>query len=947
MRLPTLTTRPARTERPSTAVIRPTDLGLGAVARDVAEVEGEMRETKRIETEVLDAEAEERARPLLQEVAASFEADFAERGARWDGITPGFARETNARFDHFFGPFGQREDLDPATQAAVTRGVNQARIAAGQRAAQYEAQRRGGVAAQQARATEAAAVGGRMGDYLIGMAEARGSLDREWDGSTTDYADRLVAAHDQVSADVLAATPEALRPVVAERLAGQRVQLVGQGLDVQARGTEAYVAGQVKGAGAALVNSVIGAPGTWQSARGEVDALVGALPAGMRGATRASLLDDLGTAYVDGLIAEGREDEAIELLTSGALDGDLSPDNKARALERAQRAADELDVGDYVTALTLEGSIDDNLASLRMTGVPVEGAPTVEQVAAAQGPAAAAKYAIELEAASRAGQNRPAFAQMSEGQIGAWVEAQAPVPGQPGYADAQALYEQNARLAREEIADRKDPAAWALRQAPPLGARLTAGLQGDKAMARDYAVGALALQAQAGIAPQNRRILPETTATGLVARIEGGDPREGLLTVGATIAAFAPPSGAGGPEAWAASQRQRMVANELVAAGLDPAMLAAGVDLTGNEAAMAAFVRAQRGGGLGALERDQRRGVETGVARELAPYLASFQGGGVSGNLTDGRRAMTELIAADLVARGRRPDAAAREAAAIVTGPYEFVGQQGVRVPRQQVDGRGDESRMTRGMSRIVQTHLVDEGALLRIPNPPEWRDLSEEQRRDRWTDTVATQSRWFTTPDEAGAVLMVRSPDGRWDPVVAVDGAPVAYRWNQFKVAGNDAGGDLGGNPFSGRGRSPTTSSTAAPRGIRNHNPGNLRPSGDRWQGQAGVDRAGGGPGFVRFETPAHGIRALAIDLSTKHGRGLRSVRQIIGVYAPPSENDTAAYVANVARALGVDPDAPLDFSGPQLEGMMAAVIQMENGQQPYPQSMLQEGARQARTRR
>ncbi len=121
----------------------------------------------------------------------------------------------------------------------------------------------------------------------------------------------------------------------------------------------------------------------------------------------------------------------------------------------------------------------------------------------------------------------------------------------------------------------------------------------------------------------------------------------------------------------------------------------------------------------------------------------------------------------------------------------------------------------------------------------------------------------------------------------------------------------------------------TGTPRGERNNNPGNIRLSATRWQGQ--VD--GADPAFVTFATPQDGIRALAKLLrnyQTIHG--LRTVRAIIARYAPASENNTGTYVGAVASALGVSPDAPIDLnSDATLQQLVAAIIQHENGRNVY----------------
>ncbi len=117
--------------------------------------------------------------------------------------------------------------------------------------------------------------------------------------------------------------------------------------------------------------------------------------------------------------------------------------------------------------------------------------------------------------------------------------------------------------------------------------------------------------------------------------------------------------------------------------------------------------------------------------------------------------------------------------------------------------------------------------------------------------------------------------------------------------------------------------------RGLRNRNPGNLRhvPS-NAWQGEIEPDAGG----YCRFDTDHHGLRACALDVLTKWRRGLTSVRQIIAVYAPVSENPTERYVAAVAGALGVDPDQALALDAPaELAGLLRAIVRQECGTVPY----------------
>lgn len=113
----------------------------------------------------------------------------------------------------------------------------------------------------------------------------------------------------------------------------------------------------------------------------------------------------------------------------------------------------------------------------------------------------------------------------------------------------------------------------------------------------------------------------------------------------------------------------------------------------------------------------------------------------------------------------------------------------------------------------------------------------------------------------------------------------------------------------------------TKYPLGIRNNNPGNLRPGHD-WQGMVGEHK-----GFVVFETIIYGLRALAMDLINKNLRGLDTVRKVVQVYAPPSENNTDAYIMSVCRYIGRKPDDPIKLTRTTLIFLVQAIVAHENG--------------------
>ena len=118
-------------------------------------------------------------------------------------------------------------------------------------------------------------------------------------------------------------------------------------------------------------------------------------------------------------------------------------------------------------------------------------------------------------------------------------------------------------------------------------------------------------------------------------------------------------------------------------------------------------------------------------------------------------------------------------------------------------------------------------------------------------------------------------------------------------------------------------------PRGIRNHNPLNIRRSKDQWKGMAEVqtDRA-----FVQFKSLEWGWRA-AFYLLTRmycHKYRLYTIRGIISRWAPLCENNTRAYIENVSRLTGIAPDEPIGIPSDRPSRWMMVGVAMaiqENG--------------------
>jgi hypothetical protein len=108
-------------------------------------------------------------------------------------------------------------------------------------------------------------------------------------------------------------------------------------------------------------------------------------------------------------------------------------------------------------------------------------------------------------------------------------------------------------------------------------------------------------------------------------------------------------------------------------------------------------------------------------------------------------------------------------------------------------------------------------------------------------------------------------------------------------------------------------------------NNPGNLRVPGSKTD-------------FQQFPTQQAGVQALQEQLLLDNkpvaqgGHGLTTLAQIIGDpvhgWAPSTENNTAAYIANVSSWTGIDQNKPIDLSDPATRNAVtAAIIRQEGG--------------------
>lgn len=126
-------------------------------------------------------------------------------------------------------------------------------------------------------------------------------------------------------------------------------------------------------------------------------------------------------------------------------------------------------------------------------------------------------------------------------------------------------------------------------------------------------------------------------------------------------------------------------------------------------------------------------------------------------------------------------------------------------------------------------------------------------------------------------------------------------------------------------------------PKGIRNHNPMNLRyyPA-IQWDGQIDPDS----DGYARFSTVEFGIRAGVKNLVNGYfARGINTPRTIITRYAPSHENPTDAYIEFIADQMNIEKDEAIQLTRNNMIRLTSAIIRFENGSQPYQMSTIERG--------
>jgi hypothetical protein len=161
---------------------------------------------------------------------------------------------------------------------------------------------------------------------------------------------------------------------------------------------------------------------------------------------------------------------------------------------------------------------------------------------------------------------------------------------------------------------------------------------------------------------------------------------------------------------------------------------------------------------------------------------------------------------------------------------------------------------------------------------------------------------------DASGNVVGINQIPGATDITSAMAAAKTAGEGSALPFT---EGKDASGNPLPIMSRTQAaTGNLPAP--LRNNNPGALMPGGQ----------------LASYPDLQTGLSALDANLASYGKQGVSTLADAIAKWAPPSENNTQAYIQDVSQRLGIKPDQRIDLSNPaQRQAIGTAIMLHENG--------------------
>lgn len=171
---------------------------------------------------------------------------------------------------------------------------------------------------------------------------------------------------------------------------------------------------------------------------------------------------------------------------------------------------------------------------------------------------------------------------------------------------------------------------------------------------------------------------------------------------------------------------------------------------------------------------------------------------------------------------------------------------------------------------------------------------------------------------EKLGADLTKAQGDPMYDAtkpsaaVKSINTRMAALQAQSDAIIARNSDAPVGADPLGIRKPAPPSGDAKDAAPIRNNNPGAMMPGGK----------------LAQYKTPEEGLAALDGNLKRYGQGGVNTISGVISKWAPPNENDTAGYIAAVARRLNIPADQKIDLSNPYTRhALSAAITVQENG--------------------
>ena len=804
------------------ASVAPTDFGLGqaqsalesaAVASrradfyeqrakskaDLASVQGDLAQFKEANTQAASvAQGQWNGGPGL---AKTVLADANERAQRWVENNPDYTP-------------GQRAEFAKAANKSIADLGNSVNTYEGTKLLEQQVDTQ---VVQTNNATSTFWAGDGTGG---GYGDDKQNLIDNWPPTSKGLGIAGLAAFDAHQRAVEPLVPLSQRPHFEAEMSAKRAVEAADYTKIEGEAHNAYVLKNGGDQATALTNSIAANPTAYDGVVAALPAIASTMPAAHAAEVLHSWMGDAAYNRVHGLILRQDFKQASLEMSDGRYEAVLSGEKMA-SLESELAAQDRAHGQSAITQGIIDAQGTSALAAdevaVRTTGQSSLDPDKLGAIAASMtdGGKKVGEHLVAIDQAKRDFAASGSTRQLSDPDLQAIAAYPPPQPklkdgsDNPNYAAEKRTWDTNQSIIKDEqnarqsspgalvwgidpkldggkapaAASTLDPAAdpATLRDGQVLQSQWQGVVNnpGDTHAAAIYAGHMLGAQYWRGTPPSSRQILPQSVARALALPLINATP-ETMLAEAAKLGAIvhALPTGFTLPDGSTAGP-QTILYRQLAWAGLNPALASAVVDYGADQAKLGPVVAALTNEKLKPLTQGQENLIKTGVATQLATYLASNAGAPGAADLNPARIQRTILVTHGIMALNPDVNAAIKQAVGQATSspsgqPYLYMGS--TRVPAQL---QANMATIQQGLARAL--HTAGTGGNL---YPPDGLAQGTKAQEQVYAAKVLSGGVWMTDPDDRGVTLMTPHNDGTFDPVADYYGKKIHMTWDEAQGA-------------------------------------------------------------------------------------------------------------------------------------------------------------------